>query len=103
MFYRLLPDHSIEPCEVLEIFKGNRIVDQTQIGSSWVSTVFLYFDHQYGNGPPMLFETMVFGGKMSQYQVRCSTWKQAVVQHRLTCDKVKRSQSVWRQIVELFN
>lgn len=27
----------------------------------WVSTVFLGLDHQYGEGPPLVFETMVFG------------------------------------------
>jgi hypothetical protein len=26
-----------------------------------VSTVFLGIDHQYGGGPPLLFETMAFG------------------------------------------
>lgn len=27
----------------------------------WVSTVFLALDHQYGDGVPILFETMIFG------------------------------------------
>lgn len=26
----------------------------------WVSTVFLGLDHQWGDGPPLIFETMVF-------------------------------------------
>ena len=27
-----------------------------------VSTVFLGLDHSFGDGPPLLFETMIFGG-----------------------------------------
>ena len=28
----------------------------------WISTMFLGLDHQWGEGPPLLYETMVFGG-----------------------------------------
>jgi hypothetical protein len=35
-------------------------VAETQIGPYWVSTVWLGLDHQFGQGPPLLFETMVF-------------------------------------------
>lgn len=40
-----------------------RIVAQTEIGPYWVSTVFLGMDHNWGGGagPPILWETMVFG------------------------------------------
>lgn len=40
-----------------------RIVQQTSCGPFgffWVSTVLLGLDHQYGDGPPLIFETMVF-------------------------------------------
>ena len=30
-----------------------------------VSTVFLGMDHQFGEGPPILWETMVFGGEFT--------------------------------------
>lgn len=36
-----------------------------------ISTVFLGLDHNYGDGPPILWETMVFGGPMDQHQERC--------------------------------
>lgn len=42
-----------------------------------VSTVFLGLDHQYGNGPPLLFETMIFGGPHDQEQDRYATWEDA--------------------------
>lgn len=57
-------------------------VDYTVIeNDEYVSTVFLGFDHQYGKGPPLLFETMVFGGKYNEYQWRHSTWEQAETCH----------------------
>lgn len=39
----------------------NRRVAETTIGDAWISTVFLGIDHNFsGDGPPLLFETMVF-------------------------------------------
>jgi hypothetical protein len=57
----------------------NRIVAFTQITSHvQVSTVFLSLDHNFfGEGPPLLFETMIFGGERSEYQCRWSTWDEA--------------------------
>jgi hypothetical protein len=50
----------------------NRILKQETIGESWISTVFLGIDHNWGEGPPVLWETMVFGGALDQEQDRCS-------------------------------
>ena len=47
-----------------------------------VSTVFLGLDHSFGAGPPLLFETMIFGGEHDQYQDRYETWKQAEAGHQ---------------------
>ena len=60
---------------------ANRRVERTRIGEIEVSTVFLGLDHSFGGGPPLLFETMVFGGPLDHYQWRCSTWDEAVAQH----------------------
>ena len=46
-----------------------------------VSTVFLGLDHQYGDGPPLLFETMIFGGAEDQWCDRYTTWEQAISGH----------------------
>jgi hypothetical protein len=47
-----------------------------------VSTVFLGIDHNFGlNGPPLLFETMIFGGPHDQWQNRYATKDEAVVGH----------------------
>jgi hypothetical protein len=58
-----------------------RTVGHTRMGGTLVSTVFLGIDHAFLGGPPMLFETMIFGGPNDQTQERCSTWKQAEAMH----------------------
>jgi hypothetical protein len=47
----------------------------------WVSTVFLGLDHRYGDGPPLVFETMIFDGPHDGYQTRASTYDEAMAQH----------------------
>ena len=60
----------------LQIAQPNwRRVDFTSInGEVEVSTVFLSIDHNWQDpgGPPILFETMVFGGEYNQYHRRYS-------------------------------
>jgi hypothetical protein len=62
---------------------ADRIVAKTEVGASLVSTVFLGLDHRFrGDGPPLLFETMVFGGGECDGDMwRCSTWLEAEAQH----------------------
>ena len=48
-----------------------------------VSTVWLGIDHQFGNGPPLIFETMTFRGTHALGdQERYSTEAQAIEGHR---------------------
>ena len=64
--------------------QSNRRVARDEVGKGKivVSTVFLGLDHRFGNeGPPQIFETMIFGGSHDQYQTRCSTWDEAERQH----------------------
>lgn len=68
------------------IEKGDRIVAKTSMGDVRISTVFLGLDHSFGDGPPLLFETMIFGGKHDQYQERCSTWEEAEAMHKKACE-----------------
>jgi hypothetical protein len=56
-----------------------------------VSTVFLGLDHRWSEGPPLLFETMIFGGEHDQYQNRYSTWAEAVEGHAKALALVKGS------------
>jgi hypothetical protein len=60
----------------------NRIVDQTSLcdGTVFVSTIFIGMN-TCPFGVPMMFETMIFGGKHDLYQVKCATWDQALKLH----------------------
>lgn len=46
-----------------------------------VSTVWLGLDHSLYGDPPLIFETMVFGGPMDMEQVRYSTAADALTGH----------------------
>jgi hypothetical protein len=52
-----------------------------------VSTVFLGLDHRFGDGPPIVFETMVFGGPFDQDCDRYESWDEAVAGHARIVDK----------------
>jgi len=66
-----------------------RRVKKDQIDDSYVSTVFLGFDHQWRDGPPLLFETMVFDGPLNEELKRCSTWIEALLMHDEMVSKVR--------------
>jgi hypothetical protein len=59
-----------------------RRVGADKVGDADVSTVFLGMDHAWGDGPPLLFETMIFGGEASELQWRWTTWEEAEVGHK---------------------
>jgi hypothetical protein len=63
-----------------------RRVALEELGDIRVSTVFLGMDHNhFGNGPPLIFETIIFGGPHNEWQQRCSTWDEALQQHAEAC------------------
>jgi hypothetical protein len=52
----------------------------------YVSTVFLGIDHNFtGDGPPVLWETMIFGGPRHGYQDRYTSEKAAKRGHKRAC------------------
>lgn len=67
---------------------ADRVVSHTRVADIEVSTVFLGIDHQFYPGPPLLFETMVFGGDLDQTCRRCSTWEEAEAQHEVILSEV---------------
>jgi hypothetical protein len=69
----------------------SRRVGWTQITSEIVvSTVFLGLDHNFsGQGGPILFETMVFGGKCDEYQCRHHTWAEAAAFHAMVVEELR--------------
>lgn len=99
MKYAKLVANRVVECELEEWAKffdnaENRRVAETYVGKSYVSTVFLGMDHSFGHGPPLWFETMVFGGKNDEYQVRYSTWDQAVKGHNTIVKAVENGEKL---------
>jgi hypothetical protein len=56
-----------------------------------VSTVFLGLDHNFYGGPPLVFETMVFGGQLTGRVWRTSTWEEAEAGHASMVAEVRRT------------
>jgi len=93
-----------DPVEEPDVFKWcawfertDRHVAKTRVNGVYISTIFLGLDHQFGNGAPLLFETMTFaedGAPIGFDQTiceRCSTWEQAEAQHERVCAMVREA------------
>lgn len=90
--YKLV-GHEAVPCASLtewaREFEKTKPVALDKIGKVRVSTVFLGLDHSFGRGEPLLFETMIFGGKHDEYQERYTTWTEAEAGHAKALALVK--------------
>jgi hypothetical protein len=64
---------------------GNRIVAKDEFPDCRVSTVFLGLDHNFNDGPPLLWETMIFGGEHDQHQERYTSRAGALEGHEKAC------------------
>ncbi len=53
-----------------------------------VSTVFIGLDHQWGDGPPVLWETLVFGGVLDGEMRRYTSRAEALRGHQAMCERV---------------
>ena len=60
---------------------ADREVARDGHGNVNVSTVFLGLDHSFGAGPPVLWETMIFGGAHDEYQKRYTSRVDALTGH----------------------
>ncbi len=91
--YYVLDGHDVIACKDVEGWakmferKNRHVGDDTKDGVR-VSTVFLVLNHAFMQGPPLLFETMVFGGEHDGDMDRYSTWKQAEEGHKAMCEIV---------------
>jgi hypothetical protein len=65
-----------------------RRVAFTELGDAHVSTVFMPLDHSMGYGPPLIYETMVFGGDLDGDQWRYATEDDALLGHQNAVDLV---------------
>jgi hypothetical protein len=69
-----------------------RIVKRTETPFGTVSTVFLGLDNSFGEGPPILYETMIVDGVMDvdgDYQWRYCTRADALLHHYRIVDGLK--------------
>ncbi len=86
-----------EPKEELDLHKWGKwfetadrhvAIDNLPNGVT-ISTIFLGLDHGFDDGPPLLFETMIFGGDGDQDQWRYATWEEAEKGHAKALELAK--------------
>lgn len=72
----------------------NKIVRKTDVGETEVSTVFLGVNHNFRDeGPPILYETLVFGGPLDQEMYRYATREAAEAGHEAMVKLVQSAQA----------
>jgi hypothetical protein len=101
-YYILNADHSVRETHCVHEWGRflenitNRLVDWTQVNSEChVSTIFIGLDHRFaGDGPPILFESLVFGGPCDGDGRRYSSWDDAETGHKMLVKKVRAAYKV---------
>src|SRR5262249_49494543 len=71
--------------KLIEDLDYKRIAETTLPDGKWVSTVWLGINHQFGQGPPLIFETMVFESRENLSEIACqrySTENEAIIGHQ---------------------
>lgn len=84
----------MEWAEWMDENNGSTHVAHDMFGLILISTIFLGKDHNYlSYNPkfPILFETMIFGGKYDEYQDRYISWDEAEMGHAKAVQLVKAS------------
>lgn len=79
---------------VIEKIVGRNFVETKEPGVFvTVSTVFLGIDHSFGYGNQQLwFETLVFGGELSDEMERYETFQQAIEGHKEMWKRVEKAE-----------
>lgn len=74
----------------------HRKIRTKMVNGFFISTVFLAIAYNPNSkGPPLLFETMIFPEKESDYYItRCATHRQALHMHRAAVDYVKQLDAI---------
>lgn len=84
--------HPISRDEWAALWTECRAGGRTEVGDATVSTVYLGLDHSFGDGPPLIFETMVFGGPLHGECYRYATAEEARGGHTATVAEVIAAQ-----------
>jgi hypothetical protein len=80
--------------EYCEGFERHRVVAQTTAAPGVeVSTIFLGIDSagSFRRGPPLVFETMIFGGALDRHQWRHATYDEALAGHKDAVASARRA------------
>lgn len=70
---------------------ARRVAFTTLPGGVEVSTVHLGIDHSFGHGPPLIFETMIFGGTLDQDTQRYPTEAEAKAGHAEMVERARQA------------
>ncbi len=93
-------DHERQPVRVTEMLDWARWLEHADrhVGLDHlddgvvVSTVFIGLDHRFDDdGPPLIFETMIFNGALDGEGQRYSTWDDAEIGHAMWLKKAKQN------------
>lgn len=72
------PIHDIMEFGRLFSDRNYKSIASDDVEDAQVSTVWLGIDHNFStDGPPLIFETMIFGGDYDEYQWRYATEQEA--------------------------
>jgi hypothetical protein len=66
-----------------------RRVALDRVGDTVISTIFVGLDYGYGDGPPEIFETMIFGSDEEELLGRYATWELALEGHRKAVESLR--------------
>jgi hypothetical protein len=98
--YYVLEGHEVRPVEDVLTWgewmrTAERRVEYTTLPSGTeVSTVFIGLDHSFREGPPVLFETLVFGGPCDGEMSRYATWQEATIGHAVMVAAVEATEQL---------
>lgn len=82
----------------LDKWRTAQRVGRTRIGDRFtVSTVWLSIDHRFGDGPPLIFETMVFGEPYDQELQRYSSEEEAMRGHLAVVERLRSGQQPFEE------
>ena len=73
---------------------ANRKLKRSEFEGGYVSTVFLGLDNNFRGGPPILWETMVFGGGLDGEMERYETREEALKGHEKMVLRVEEEEGM---------
>jgi hypothetical protein len=91
-YYKLIGKEIVPVEDIMEwansVEGKNRHVADDHLPKHRISTIFLGINHSHGDGPPLLFETMIFSNREGEYQDRYSTWDEAEKGHQTALETI---------------